>query len=126
MAFDAASFFDSIRAAKTWAARYVGISGLGTNPTNPWCQHPSRPPLHYLEPVWLVTVNRFSLTRERVRHEPDRVGGRSRQIDGRHRRVAGRTISDGKDAVDRRAHHFRGDGSHAGVGGKAVWCGKRC
>jgi len=45
VAFDAASFFDSIRAAKTWVARYVGISGLGTNPTNPWCQHPSRPPL---------------------------------------------------------------------------------
>jgi hypothetical protein len=46
MAFDAASFLDSIRAAKTWVARYVGISGLGTNPTNPWCQHPSRSPLH--------------------------------------------------------------------------------
>jgi hypothetical protein len=33
------------RAAKTWGARYVGISGLGTNPTNPWCQRPCRPPL---------------------------------------------------------------------------------
>ncbi len=22
----------------------VGISGLGTNPTNPWCQRPRRPP----------------------------------------------------------------------------------
>jgi hypothetical protein len=33
------------RAAKTWSARHVGISGLGTNPTNPWCQRPCRPPL---------------------------------------------------------------------------------
>jgi hypothetical protein len=43
----AASIFDFVRAARTWVARYVGISGLGTNPTNPWCQHPSRPPLHH-------------------------------------------------------------------------------
>ena len=40
------SFFNRFGAAKTWVARYVGISGLGTNPTNPWCQHPGRPPLH--------------------------------------------------------------------------------
>jgi len=33
------------RAAKTWGARNVGISGLGTNPTNPWCQRPCRSPL---------------------------------------------------------------------------------
>ena len=33
------------RAAKTWGARDVGISGLGSNPTNPWCQRPRRPPL---------------------------------------------------------------------------------
>jgi len=33
------------RAAKTWGARDVGISGLGTNPTNPWCQRPCRSPL---------------------------------------------------------------------------------
>jgi hypothetical protein len=32
------------RVAKTGAARDVGISGLGTNPTNPWCQRPRRPP----------------------------------------------------------------------------------
>jgi hypothetical protein len=35
------------RAAKTWVAHYVGISGLGTNPTNPWCQRPCRPPLQF-------------------------------------------------------------------------------
>jgi hypothetical protein len=29
---------------RTWVSRYVGDSGLGTNPTNPWCQHPRRPP----------------------------------------------------------------------------------
>jgi len=33
------------RAAKTWGARDVGISGLGSNPTNPWCQRPRRSPL---------------------------------------------------------------------------------
>ena len=47
MGFGAASFFDFVRATRTWVARHVGISGWGTNPTNPWCQHPSRPPLHY-------------------------------------------------------------------------------
>jgi hypothetical protein len=36
---------DLVRAARSRLARYVGISGLGTNPTNPWCQHPGRPPL---------------------------------------------------------------------------------
>jgi hypothetical protein len=39
------------RAAKTWGARDVGISGLGTNPTNPWCQRPRRPPLQTCAPV---------------------------------------------------------------------------
>ena len=46
MGFEAASLFDFVRAARTRVARYVGISGLGTNPTNPWCQRPGRPPLH--------------------------------------------------------------------------------
>jgi hypothetical protein len=32
------------RGARTWAARDVGISGLGSNPTNPWCQRPRRSP----------------------------------------------------------------------------------
>lgn len=45
MGMDAARFLDLLRAAKTWAARYVGIGGLGKNPNNPWCQHPGRPPL---------------------------------------------------------------------------------
>src|SRR5437588_10042755 len=36
-----------VLAAETGVARYVGISGLGTNPTNPWCQRPCRPPLQY-------------------------------------------------------------------------------
>jgi hypothetical protein len=39
------------RAAKTWDARDVGISGLGTNPTNPWCQRPCRSPLQTCLPV---------------------------------------------------------------------------
>ena len=43
MGFDAASFFDFVRAARTRVARYVGISGLGTNPTNPWCQPRAAP-----------------------------------------------------------------------------------
>jgi len=51
MGFDAASVFDFFRVARIQVARYVGISGWGTNPTNPWRQHPSRPPLHCeLEP----------------------------------------------------------------------------
>jgi hypothetical protein len=53
MGIDTARFLDSLRAAKTWVARHVGIGGLGTNPTNPWCQHPGRPPLqktHEAEP----------------------------------------------------------------------------
>ena len=33
------------RAARTSGARHVGISGLGTNPTNTWCQRPRRHPL---------------------------------------------------------------------------------
>src|ERR1700688_4063602 len=41
------SKLSEFRAAKTWGARDVGISGLGTNPTNPWCQRPRRPPLQY-------------------------------------------------------------------------------
>ena len=45
MGIDTARVLDLLRAAKTWAARYVGISGLGINPTKPWCQHPRRPPL---------------------------------------------------------------------------------
>jgi len=53
----AASIFDFVRAARTWVARYVGISGLGTNPTNPWCQHPSRPPLHYEPEAKTITAN---------------------------------------------------------------------
>jgi hypothetical protein len=40
-------FMNSVRAAQNRVARYMGISGWGTNPTNPWCQHPGRPPLHY-------------------------------------------------------------------------------
>jgi hypothetical protein len=47
MGFGAAKRSDFLRAVRTWAARHVGISGLGTNPTNPWCQHPGRPPLQY-------------------------------------------------------------------------------
>ena len=46
MRLNSAPSLDLFRAAKNWLARYVGISGLGTNPTNPWCQHPRRPPLH--------------------------------------------------------------------------------
>jgi hypothetical protein len=57
MDFDAASFFDFVRAARTWVARYVGISGWGTNPTNPWCQHPGRPPLHYEPGSKTITPN---------------------------------------------------------------------
>ena len=57
MGFDAGSFFDFVRAARTWVARYVGISGLGTNPTNPWCQHPSRPPLPYEPGSKTITAN---------------------------------------------------------------------
>jgi hypothetical protein len=49
MGIDTARILDSLRAAKTWAARYVGIGGLGINPTNPWCQHPGRPPLQKTE-----------------------------------------------------------------------------
>jgi hypothetical protein len=45
MRFDSVTSLDVVRAAKNWVARYMGISGLGTNPTNPWCQHPGRPPL---------------------------------------------------------------------------------
>jgi len=45
MRLNSAPSLDLFRAAKNWLARYVGISGLGTNPTNPWCQHPGRPPL---------------------------------------------------------------------------------
>jgi hypothetical protein len=41
------STISEFRAAKTWVARSVGTGGLGTNPTNPWCQRPRRPPLHY-------------------------------------------------------------------------------
>ena len=33
-----------LRVAQTRATRNMGISGLGTNPTNPWCQHPRRSP----------------------------------------------------------------------------------
>jgi len=29
---------------RTWVPLCVGISGSGQNPTNPWCQHPGRPP----------------------------------------------------------------------------------
>jgi len=32
-------------------ARDVGICGLGTNPTNPWCQRPRRSPLQTCLPV---------------------------------------------------------------------------
>ena len=39
--------FDVFELLRTWAARNMGISGLGTNPTNPWCQHPRRPPPKY-------------------------------------------------------------------------------
>lgn len=45
MGIDARGLFSFLRVARTWAARNVGISGLGPNPTNPWCQHPSRSPL---------------------------------------------------------------------------------
>lgn len=47
MPLGSASFLDLVRAAQNWVARYMGISGLGTNPTNPWRQHPGRPPLHF-------------------------------------------------------------------------------
>ena len=57
MGIDAARFLDLLRAAKTWAAGYVGISGLGTNPTNPWCQHPGRPPLQKEEKEKPATKN---------------------------------------------------------------------
>ena len=45
MGTERARFIDLLRIAKNRAVQYVGISGLGTNPTNPWCQHPGRPPL---------------------------------------------------------------------------------
>jgi hypothetical protein len=38
------------RAAKNWDARHVGISGLGSNPTNPWCHRPRRSPLQTCAP----------------------------------------------------------------------------
>jgi hypothetical protein len=38
---------NKFRAAKPELPVNVGISGLGTNPTNPWCQRPRRPPLQY-------------------------------------------------------------------------------
>jgi hypothetical protein len=57
MGFEAASFFDFIRAARTRVARYVGISGWGTNPTNPWCQHPSRPPLQSEVEAKMIAAN---------------------------------------------------------------------
>ena len=37
---------------KPWGARDVGISGLGSNPTNPWCQRPRRPPLQ----IWICEL----------------------------------------------------------------------
>jgi hypothetical protein len=57
MGIDTARILDSLRAAKTWAARYVGIGGLGINPTNPWCQHPGRPPLQKTEKSERPTKN---------------------------------------------------------------------
>jgi hypothetical protein len=57
MGIDTVRFLDSLRAAKTWAARYVGIGGLGTNPTNPWCQHPGRPPLQKTQQAEPTTKN---------------------------------------------------------------------
>ena len=57
MGSDAASIFDFVRAARTWVARHVGISGLGTNPTTPWCQHPSRSPLPYVAEAGTGTWN---------------------------------------------------------------------
>jgi hypothetical protein len=57
MGIDAARFLDLLRAAKTRAARYVGIGGLGTNPINPWCQHPGRPPLQNTEKAESATKN---------------------------------------------------------------------
>jgi hypothetical protein len=57
MAIDGARFLDLLRAAKIRAARYVGIGGLGTNPTNPWCQHPGRPPLQKTEKAEPATKN---------------------------------------------------------------------
>jgi hypothetical protein len=65
MAIDAANFLDLLRAAKTWAARCVGIGGLGTNPTNPWCQHPGRPPLQRRDKAEPATI---STAVERVHH----------------------------------------------------------
>lgn len=47
MGLETTNLADFVRVARTWAARHVGIGGLGTNPTNPWCQHPRRPPLQY-------------------------------------------------------------------------------
>jgi len=43
MELDRAKRFD-FRAARTWAACDLGIGGLGSNPTNPWCQRSCRPP----------------------------------------------------------------------------------
>lgn len=57
MGIDTAPFVDLFRAAKTWVARYVGIGGLGINPTNPWCQHPGRPPLQKTEKGEPATKN---------------------------------------------------------------------
>jgi len=45
MGLDTARFFEVFRATKTWVARSVGIGGLGKIQTNPWSQHPGRPPL---------------------------------------------------------------------------------
>src|SRR6266404_5600662 len=55
------------RAAKTWGARDVGISGLGTNPTNPWCQHPRRPPLQYTTAASPRRTTNLSLGRKELR-----------------------------------------------------------
>jgi hypothetical protein len=42
MGMHRARLWDFFRAAKTWAAGYVGSSGWGTNPTNAGCRHTGR------------------------------------------------------------------------------------
>ena len=65
MRLETANLF--FRAAKNWVARHVRISGLGTNPTNPWCQHPRRPPLQYTTAATPRRTTNLSLGRKELR-----------------------------------------------------------
>ena len=57
------------KGTRTWVPCNVGGSGLGTNPTNPWYQHPRRPPIRKF----------IALSRKRP---PEMTWSRSMQIVG--------------------------------------------